>query len=154
MSNSNPSESSLSSIKDAAGNAVDAVEQGAQQGVEAAGDALGAAKDAVQTVSGTQESKNMALLIWLGTIFFGFIPGLIFYLVKEDDAFIKAHAKENLNFSITYIIAFLVCSIVPFVGWLLLPVVLIAYWVFCVMGAVKGSKGEMFEVPFIFRLIK
>lgn len=39
-----------------------------------------------------QESKNMALLMWIGTIFFGFIPGLVFYLVKKDDKFITAHA--------------------------------------------------------------
>ncbi|MEZ4484514.1 MAG: hypothetical protein R2864_07930 [Syntrophotaleaceae bacterium] len=30
-----------------------------------------------------QESKNMALLIWIGTIFFGFIPGLVFYLGQK-----------------------------------------------------------------------
>lgn len=156
MSDPTPSDSPLSSIRQTAGNAADAVEQGAQQGVEAAGDALGAARDAVQSAPGTQEGKNMALLIWLGTIFFGFIPGLIFYLTKDDDAFIKAHAKENLNFSITYIIAFFVCLLLSFViiGVFLMPVVGIAYLVFCIMGAVKGSKGEMFEVPFILRLIK
>ena len=35
----------------------------------------------------SQESKNFALLTWIGTLFFGFIPGLIVYLVKTDDAY-------------------------------------------------------------------
>ena len=39
--------------------------------------------EAIQEV--TQDSKNTALLVWIGTIFFGFIPGLILFLVKKDD---------------------------------------------------------------------
>jgi len=33
----------------------------------------------------TQDSKNIALMAWIGTIFFGFIPGLIFYLIGRTD---------------------------------------------------------------------
>ncbi len=54
----------------------------------------------------TQETKNMVLLIWIGTIFFGFIPGLIFYLVKKDDAYIQSQSKEALNWSITAMIGY------------------------------------------------
>jgi|GEM_PF-2009239 len=62
----------------------------------------------VKDVTVNQESKNMALLIWIGTIFFGFIPGLIFYLVKKDDAYVMDQAKEALNWSITAAIALVV----------------------------------------------
>ena len=54
-----------------------------------------------QTETVNQESKNMALLIWIGTIFFGFIPGLVFYLIKKDDPYVMVQAKEALNWSIT-----------------------------------------------------
>ena len=30
----------------------------------------------------SQDSKNIALLMWLGTIFFSFIPALVIYLIK------------------------------------------------------------------------
>lgn len=39
----------------------------------------------IESVS--QETKNIALLTWVGTIFFGFIPGLVLYLVKKDDLY-------------------------------------------------------------------
>jgi len=41
----------------------------------------------------SQDSKNMALILWIGSIFFGFIPGLIFYLVQKDDSYIQDQAK-------------------------------------------------------------
>ena len=62
-----------------------------------------------------QDSKNLAVLIWVGTIFLGFIPGLLGYLFKNDDAFISAHSKEALNWSITAGIAYVIASILTVV---------------------------------------
>ena len=103
-----------------------------------------------------QDSKNIALLTWIGTIFFGFIPGLIFYLIKKDDAYIQDQAKEALNWSITAIIGYIVGFILTFVliGILVLMVLGICHLVFCIMGAVSTSKGNKFRVPFAIRLIK
>mgnify|MGYP001034232077 CR=1 FL=1 len=56
----------------------------------------------------SQESKNTALLIWIGTIFLGFIPSLIVYLVKKDDAYILDQSKEALNWSITALIIYVI----------------------------------------------
>jgi hypothetical protein len=104
----------------------------------------------------SQESKNIALLDWIGTLFFGFIPGLILYLVKKDDAYIQDQAKESLNWSITagigYIGAFILSFIV--IGVFLIPIIGLCHLIFCIMGAVAASKGEQFRVPFAIRLIK
>lgn len=104
----------------------------------------------------SQDSKNMALLIWIGTIFLGFIPGLVFYLTKKDDAYIQEQAKEALNWSITVIIGWVVGSIltVVVIGAFLLLAIVICNLVFCIMGAVAAAKGGDFRVPFTLRLIK
>lgn len=104
----------------------------------------------------TQDSKNIALLTWIGTIFFGFIPGLIFYLTKKDDAYIQDQAKEALNWSITAMIGYFAGVILTFVliGVLVIAVVGICHLVFCIMGAVATSNGKTFRVPFTLRLIK
>ena len=57
--------------------------------------------------STTQDSNNMALLNWLGCLFFGFIPPLVLFLVKKDDAYVQAQAKEALNWSITFFITYI-----------------------------------------------
>lgn len=110
----------------------------------------------VSTQAVTQDSKNMALLIWLGTLLFGFIPPLIFFLLKKDDAYLQDQSKEALNWSITAIIGYFAAGILTwvFIGLLLLPVVGICHLVFCIMGAVAGSKGDAFRVPFALRLLK
>ncbi|HZN26284.1 MAG TPA: DUF4870 domain-containing protein [Burkholderiales bacterium] len=103
-----------------------------------------------------QDSRNIAVLIWIGTIFLGFIPGLIIYLVKKDDAYVQEQAKEALNWSITAIVGYIAGVILTFVliGALVLLAVGICHLVFCIMGAIATSKGESFRVPFALRLIK
>jgi uncharacterized protein len=104
----------------------------------------------------SQDSKNLALLAWIGTIFFGFIPGLILYLIKKDDAYVQDQSKEALNWSITAMIGYVGGVILTFVliGVLVLFAVGIAHLVFCTMGAVAASNGKPFRAPFAIRLIK
>lgn len=110
----------------------------------------------VKDVTVNQEAKNMALLIWIGTIFFGFIPGLVFYLIKKDDAYVLSQSKEALNWSITAAIAMLIGGVLTaiLIGFLILPAVWICNVVFCIMGAVACSNGKDFQVPWTLRLIK
>lgn len=110
--------------------------------------------ESVGTVS--QDSKNLALVLWIATIFFSFIPGLVIYLVKQDDAYLLAQAKESLNWSITALIGYVagVILAIILIGFLVMAAVGIAHLVFCIMGAVAASKGEPFRVPWAIRLLK
>ena len=102
-----------------------------------------------------KESKNTAVLIWIGTLFLGFIPGLIVYLVKKDDAYILDQAKEALNWSITAAIGYVAAMILTFVliGFLVFVALGLCHLVFCVLGAIGASSGKAFRVPFALRLI-
>lgn len=105
----------------------------------------------------TNDQRNMGLLVWIGSIFFGFLPSLILFLVKKDDEYIQDQAKEALNWAITAVIASFACFILTFIviGAFLFPVLMIVNLVFCIMGAVAASKGTNgFRVPFALRLIK
>ena len=104
----------------------------------------------------SQDTKNIALLIWLGTTFLGFIPSLIAYLIKKDDAYLLDQSKEALNWAITVAIAYFIALILSAVviGAFLFPLIGLCHLIFCIMGAVAVSKGEVFRVPFGLRLIK
>ena len=104
----------------------------------------------------TSDSKNMAMLVWVLTIFFGFIPPLIFFLIKKDDEYVLDHAKEALNWSITLIMAYMVSFllILIVIGIFLVFALGIVNLVFCIMGAVAASGGKPFRVPFTLRLVK
>ncbi len=104
----------------------------------------------------TQESKNMVLLMWIGTIFFAFLPSLIVYLIKKDDPYIQDQAKEALNWSITAMIGYFAGALltVIFIGVLIVIAVGLAHLVFCIMGALAASNEKPFRAPFAIRLLK
>lgn len=104
----------------------------------------------------SQDSKNIGLLLWLGTIFFSFIPALIIYLLKTDDAYLADQSKEALNWSITVFIGTLVGGIlcIILIGFLVLFAIGILNLVFCILGVIAASSGKHFRVPFALRLIK
>ena len=108
------------------------------------------------TTTNNQDNKNMALLIWIGTIFFGFIPGLIMFLIKKDDAYIYSQSKEALNWCITLFILNIVAFILTFIaiGGLIYPIIGLCHLIFCIMGVMAASKGDNYNVPFAIRLIK
>jgi uncharacterized Tic20 family protein len=104
----------------------------------------------------SQDSKNLALLLWLGTIFFGFIPSLVLYLVKKDDAYLLDQSKEALNWSITAILGVIAGMILAIIliGILVIWVVALCNLIFGIMGVIAASSGKPFRVPFALRLIK
>ena len=72
----------------------------------------------------SQDSRNIAVLVWIGTFFFGFVPSLIVYLIKTDDAYVRDQSKEALNWAITELVGVCAGAILSiiFIGVLLLVV--------------------------------
>ena len=102
------------------------------------------------------DSNNIAILIWIGCLFTGWLVPLIMYLVKKDDQFANETAKECLNHGITIVIGSFICFILSFVfiGILGYFVLGISHLVFTIIGAVNASKGQVYRIPATLRLIK
>ncbi|MBM7071996.1 DUF4870 domain-containing protein [Shewanella sp. 202IG2-18] len=109
-----------------------------------------------EVAASDQESRNLGMLLWIGTIFFGFIPGLILYLIKKDDQYVQEQAKEALNWSITSMIGYAISTVLVFivVGFLGYMILGIAHLIFCILGAIKASNGEDYRVKYTLRLLK
>jgi uncharacterized Tic20 family protein len=120
------------------------------------GNTPAATEPAPADTSPSQDSKNLALLCWIGSTVLGFIPGLAFYLVKKDDAYVQDQAKEALNWGITFMLIMIIGKILAFilVGFLVIGAAWLCHVLFCIMGAVAASDGKPFRVPFALRLIK
>ena len=89
---------------------------------------------------------------------FGNILGpLIIWQVKKDSLpFAADLGKEALNFNINIAIAAIICGLLTLVliGFLLLPLVGLAWLIFTIIGAMKANNGEAYRYPFALRLIK
>ncbi|WP_230200094.1 DUF4870 domain-containing protein [Bacillus niameyensis] len=108
-------------------------------------------------VENDNNDRVLAAVIYIVSFFSSFIGPLIIWLVKKDESsFIDFHGKEYMNFFISYTIYAIVSGIlcIVLIGFLLLPIVGVAWTVFTIMGAVKAYDGQAYKIPLIIRFIK
>jgi uncharacterized protein len=87
----------------------------------------------------------------------GLIAPLIVLLVYGDRSqFVRYHAVESLNFQITTLIAAVVAGALTIViiGFVLLPLIGIAYLVFVILASMAANRGEWYRYPVNLRLVK
>lgn len=102
----------------------------------------------------TSDERTMAILCHVLCIVAWILPPLIIYLLKKDESrFIAEHAKESINFQITWtlITILLVLSII---GLLLVWFVGILALILIIVATIKASDSKMYRYPFTIRFIK
>ncbi|MBC6460871.1 DUF4870 domain-containing protein [Actinomadura sp. HBU206391] len=107
------------------------------------------------------DDTTWALFCYIGMIIAGVVAPLVIYFAKRSQsAFIRHHAAQSLNYSITVLLQMLIslAIAIPIVVvtseplWFLIcvPVVLfhaIAQYVFIILGTIRASQGEMYSFP-------
>jgi uncharacterized membrane protein len=100
---------------------------------------------------------NITINLWL-SVFFGWIPALIFFLIEKDKVapnYQRANAA-NLNFQIVLAIAYAACVVLSFViiGAFLLPLVSLAQLIIGIIHAINvppqlaaGQEGKFYLAP-------
>ena len=107
----------------------------------------------------TNEQRTFALCAYLIPLITNsnFIAPLIIWLLKKgEDSYIETHAKESLNFQITFLIYLLVAwlSVFILIGTVLFPAVIITYIVFAILASINAYKGQEYRIPLCIRFIK
>jgi uncharacterized Tic20 family protein len=85
------------------------------------------------------------------------IGPLVMWLIKKDEMpFADDQGKEAINFQISMVIYGLVALVLCFVfiGFLLLPVVVIIDVIFTIVATIKASDGIAYRYPMSIRFIK
>lgn len=116
------------------------------------------------------EDSTWAVFAYVGSALIGFLPALIIYLVKKNTSpLTRFHAAQSMNYQLTLLIHFVVvlALCVPpaivfdnpvFLIALVIPYLelLIAGWVFLILGAVKAGKQQYYRFPtfFCYRMIR
>lgn len=109
-----------------------------------------------------QDEKMWAMICHLGGLVctsfgLGFVPPLVIYLMQKDKSpFVACHAREALNFQLSYLILAIICVALI---WLVLPILILMVGgiIMLVAGIVAGIKafdGEFMALPFTIRMIK
>lgn len=84
--------------------------------------------------SSTGLDENIAALL---TYVFGWVSGLVFFLIEKDSKLVRFHAMQSILFNV---VALIVC----FIGWIVtLIVVLIASQLADIMGTLVGLLATL-----------
>lgn len=83
-------------------------------------------------------------------------PLVVWQMKKNEHPFIDDQGKESVNFQILMAIALIVSGLLicVFIGFFILPVVLLLQLIFEIIAGVKANNGEPYRYPFNIRFIK
>ncbi len=114
---------------------------GTELGV-AATPAEGAAKPGAESSTGL--SDNVAGLL---CYVLGWITGIIFVVLEKKSTFVKFHAWQSIMTFGVLTVAQLVLGWIPFVGWVLVPLIGILMFVLWLILIIQAGTGKMWKVP-------
>ncbi len=110
----------------------------------------------------TPPEKQWAVAIHLSALigfvipFFNvFAPLIIWLLKRPESTWLDAQGKQVLNFQISFTIyAFIAgLSVFVFIGFLLLPLVVVVYLALLVVGAIRASEGALYRFPMTMKFL-
>lgn len=97
-----------------------------------------------KTSTGIQENVE-GLLCYL----FGWITGLIFFLIEKDSKFVRFHAMQSIAVSVVLMVIYFILGVIPIIGWIIMPIVGIAAFIIWILLLVKAYQGKLFKLPVI-----
>ena len=82
------------------------------------------------------------------------IPAIIFLIVEpyNKNSYIKFHSWQSIFLGIAMFAVDIVLTVIPIIGWIILPFAMLAFLIIWIIVLLKASKGERFKLPFIGNL--
>jgi uncharacterized membrane protein len=93
----------------------------------------------LEEIKFNEANKTTAILACIPVV------GLVLLLTEKDDLFVRYNGAQ---YTILAAIE-LVVSLIPVIGWTISEILSIVVLVLIIMGIVKISKGERFDIPVI-----
>ena len=87
----------------------------------------------------------------MGAISYFWIIGLIFLLIEpyNKNKFIRFHAFQSIFIAVAWFACWIILMVIPVIGWILIPLVFLAFIITLIVVAVKAYQGNMFRLPVI-----
>jgi uncharacterized membrane protein len=79
------------------------------------------------------------------------IPAIIFLIVEpyNRNSYVKFHSWQSIFFCIAAVAVHIVLTLIPVIGWILVPFVSLGFLVIWIILLLKALKGERFQLPII-----
>jgi uncharacterized membrane protein len=79
------------------------------------------------------------------------IPAIIFLIVEpyNKNSYVRFHSWQSIFLGIAAFAVQIVLSVIPVIGWIIIPFVLVAFLVVWIIVLLKALKGERYKLPVI-----
>lgn len=79
------------------------------------------------------------------------IPAIIFLIVEpyNKNSFVRFHSWQSIFLGIAAIVIDTILSVIPIIGWIILPFAMLGFLIIWVIVLMKALKGERFKLPVI-----
>jgi uncharacterized membrane protein len=86
-----------------------------------------------------------------GLLAYLFIPAIIFLVVEpfNKNKFVRFHSFQGLFLGGVSIVGHIVLTIIPIIGWIILPFFSLAIFVIAIIAAVKAFQNQKWNIPVI-----
>lgn len=99
----------------------------------------------------SSNAKLIALLGWL------FTPLGIIALFLDDykqDRYVRSHVIQAAAFEVGVWVLYAVLSVIPFIGWVLMPILGLGDIVVRILYGIRAYNGTTVEFPVVYGLVK
>jgi len=79
------------------------------------------------------------------------IPAIIFLILEpyNKNSFVRFHSWQSIFLGIAAFAIDMVLTVIPVVGWMILPFIALAFLVIWIIVLMKALKGERYKLPVI-----
>lgn len=79
------------------------------------------------------------------------IPAIVFLVAEpyNRNPYIRFHAWQSIFLGIAACAVDIVLSVIPIIGWIIIPFFMIAFFVVWLIVLLKASRGQRFRLPLI-----
>lgn len=83
----------------------------------------------------------------------GPLTGVIFFVIKNDDKFVRYHSLQSIVFFVAmWVLQFILA--ITIIGAILVPLVWLVNFLAWLFSMYKAYKGEMHELPVVGKIVK
>lgn len=80
---------------------------------------------------------------------FGFVTGIIFFVLEKESRFVKFHAMQSILLSAAFLVLSTVLGFIPILGWLVLLLLSPVAFVLWIVMMYKAYKHQWFKLPVV-----
>ena len=86
-----------------------------------------------------------------GLLSYLFIPAIIFLVVEpfNKNKFVRFHAFQGLFLGGVSIVGHIILTIIPIIGWIILPFFSLGIFVIAIIAAIKAFQNQKWNIPVI-----